>query len=111
LFRGPVLAILPQPTLLLLFIHSFSKTTAVLYIPYLHRLFLHIFRCILITHAHLDHVNSLIISAGSLNGQRKRIFATEQTLRDLETVFADRIWPNLASWNENDDSFKYLYTP
>lgn len=52
----------------------------------------------------------MIISAGSLEGPRKRIFATEQTLRDLETVFADRIWPNLASWYEDDDSFKYLYT-
>ncbi|KIM87643.1 hypothetical protein PILCRDRAFT_63826 [Piloderma croceum F 1598] len=67
-------------------------------------------RCFLITHAHLDHVNSLIISAGSLGGSRKRIFATEQTLHDLETVFADRIWPNLASWKEDDDSFRYLYT-
>jgi len=51
----------------------------------------------------------LIISAGSLEGPRKRIFAVEQTLHDLETVFADRVWPNLASWNEDDDSFKYLY--
>jgi 3',5'-cyclic-nucleotide phosphodiesterase len=50
------------------------------------------------------------MSAGSLEGPRKRIFAAEQTLHDLETVFADRIWPNLASWHEDDDSFKCLYT-
>jgi cAMP phosphodiesterase len=79
-------------------------------VPCLHRLSFYATRCFLITHAHLDHVNSLIVSAGSLGGSRKRIFATEQTLRDLETVFADRIWPNLASWKEDDDSFRYLYT-
>jgi hypothetical protein len=66
--------------------------------------------CFLITHAHLDHVNSLVISAGSLSGQRKRLCAAKQTLADLESVFADRIWPNLASWNEDDDDHKLLYT-
>jgi cAMP phosphodiesterase len=68
-------------------------------------------RSFLITHAHLDHVNSLVISAGSHEGPRKRIFATEKTLQDLETVFAGRIWPDLASWKEDDDLIKYLYTP
>ncbi|KAJ7470358.1 cyclic-AMP phosphodiesterase [Mycena latifolia] len=67
-------------------------------------------RCFLISHAHLDHVNSLVISAGSLSGPRKRLFAAKQTLTDLESVFADRIWPNLASWNEEDDDHKLLYT-
>ncbi|KAJ7684734.1 cyclic-AMP phosphodiesterase [Mycena polygramma] len=67
-------------------------------------------RCFLISHAHLDHVNSLVISAGSLSGPRKRLCAAEQTLADLESVFSDRIWPNLASWNEDDDDHKLLYT-
>ncbi|KAJ6606580.1 cAMP phosphodiesterases class-II-domain-containing protein [Mycena vulgaris] len=67
-------------------------------------------RCFLITHAHLDHVNSLVISAGSLSGPRKRLCAAKQTLTDLESVFSDRIWPNLASWNEEDDEHKLLYT-
>ncbi|KAJ7184186.1 cyclic-AMP phosphodiesterase [Mycena filopes] len=68
-------------------------------------------RCFLISHAHLDHVNSLVISAGSLRGPRKRLCAAKQTLADLESVFADRIWPNLASWNEqDDDDHKLLYT-
>ena len=68
-------------------------------------------RCFIITHAHLDHVNSLIISAGSLSGSRKRVFAAKPVLHDLETIFADRIWPNLASWDEGDDDYKLLYTP
>ncbi|KAJ7197234.1 cAMP phosphodiesterases class-II-domain-containing protein [Mycena pura] len=67
-------------------------------------------RCFLVTHAHLDHVNSLVISAGSLSGPRKRVCAAKRTLADLESVFADRIWPNLASWNEDDDDHKLLYT-
>ncbi|KAJ7285995.1 cAMP phosphodiesterases class-II-domain-containing protein [Mycena rebaudengoi] len=68
-------------------------------------------RCFLISHAHLDHVNSLVISAGSLGGSRKRLFAAQKTLQDLEScVFSDRIWPNLASWNEDDEDHKLLYT-
>jgi hypothetical protein len=57
-------------------------------------------RCYLISHSHLDHISSLVISAGSFGGQ-KRIYARDQTLRDLETVFADRIWPNLASYKKD----------
>ncbi|RDB21024.1 3',5'-cyclic-nucleotide phosphodiesterase [Hypsizygus marmoreus] len=67
-------------------------------------------RCFLITHAHLDHVNGLVLSAGSMKGPRKRIYATKHTLDDLETVFSDRIWPNLASWNEEDEEHKLLYS-
>ncbi|KAG5341048.1 hypothetical protein C0989_011907 [Termitomyces sp. Mn162] len=67
-------------------------------------------RCFLITHAHLDHISGLVLSAGSLKGPRKRIYATKETLNDLETVFSDRIWPNLASWNEDDEKYKLLYS-
>ncbi|KAK0210421.1 cAMP phosphodiesterases class-II-domain-containing protein [Desarmillaria ectypa] len=66
-------------------------------------------RCFLITHAHLDHVNSLVISAGSLSGPRKQVYATHQTLLGLEGIFNSRIWPNLASWKEDDDENKLLY--
>ena len=68
------------------------------------------YRCFLITHAHLDHINGLVVSAGSLAGPRKRIYAVEQTLKDIASVFNDRIWPNLASWNEEDDEYKLLYS-
>ncbi|KAJ7074342.1 cAMP phosphodiesterases class-II-domain-containing protein [Mycena amicta] len=67
-------------------------------------------RCFLITHAHLDHINALVISAGSLSGPRKRVFADQHALQDLESVFAGRIWPNLASWDEEDEDHKLLYT-
>ncbi|KAJ7582518.1 cAMP phosphodiesterases class-II-domain-containing protein [Mycena floridula] len=67
-------------------------------------------QCYLITHAHLDHVNSLVLSSGGFIGPRKRVYAAQQTLENLETVFADRIWPNLASWEEDDDPHKLLYT-
>ncbi|KAG7452895.1 cyclic-AMP phosphodiesterase [Guyanagaster necrorhizus] len=60
-------------------------------------------RCFLITHAHLDHVNSLVISAGSLSGPRKQVYATRQTLLGLEGIFNGRLWPNLASWKDDDD--------
>lgn len=68
------------------------------------------FRCYLITHSHLDHINSLVISAGSLTGQR-RIYARKQVLKDLETVFADRLWPKLASYKKDDADAMLLYTP
>lgn len=68
-------------------------------------------RAYYITHAHLDHINSLVISAGSLKGPRKRVYAFEQVLKDLEIVFSDRIWPNLASYDEQDEDFKLLYSP
>jgi len=68
-------------------------------------------RCFLITHAHLDHVQSLALSAGSLGGVRKRVYAALQTLKDLETIFSNRLWPNLASWDEiEQDPHKLQYT-
>ncbi|KAH9966498.1 cyclic-AMP phosphodiesterase, partial [Russula dissimulans] len=68
-------------------------------------------QCFLISHAHLDHVNGLVLSAGSLQGPRKRVCAPLHTLKTLETIFADRIWPNLASWDADDAAYKLLYDP
>ncbi|KAJ8078479.1 3',5'-cyclic-nucleotide phosphodiesterase pde1 [Marasmius tenuissimus] len=67
-------------------------------------------RCYLLSHAHLDHINGLVISAGSLSGPRKRVYSVKKALQDLETVFSDRIWPNLASWDEDDEEYKLLYS-
>ncbi|KAF8644150.1 hypothetical protein AX16_008677 [Volvariella volvacea WC 439] len=67
-------------------------------------------RAFLISHAHLDHISGLVLSAGSLSGPRRRVYGASCTLKDLECVFSDRIWPNLASWNESDESYKLLYT-
>lgn len=67
-------------------------------------------RSYLITHAHMDHINGLILAAGSLSGCTRRIHAVHQTLNDIESVFSDRLWPNLATWNTDDDAAALLYS-
>ena len=67
--------------------------------------------CFLITHAHLDHINGLVLSAGTLKGPRKRIHAARHVIDNIETVFSDRVWPKLASWSAKDDDYKLLYEP
>jgi hypothetical protein len=52
-----------------------------------------------------------VLSAGSFGGTRKRVYATKETLEDLEGYFDWRKWPNLASYNEDDEDFKLLYSP
>ncbi|KAH8102887.1 cAMP phosphodiesterases class-II-domain-containing protein [Cristinia sonorae] len=59
-------------------------------------------RCYLITHAHLDHVNGVVLGAGAFPGPPRKIHATHQTLKDIESLFSDRIWPNLTSWEEEN---------
>ena len=59
-------------------------------------------RCFLITHSHLDLVNGLVLSAGSVGGKRRQVYGAQHTLEDLSTIFSGRIWPKLASWNEED---------
>jgi hypothetical protein len=51
-----------------------------------------------------------VLSAGSL-GSQKQVYARKQTLKNLEDVFADRLWPNLASYNKNDPHVMLVYTP
>jgi cAMP phosphodiesterase len=74
------------------------------------KLMLSLSRCFLISHSHLDHVNGLVLSAGAHCGPRKRVFGASATLKDMELIFSDRIWPNLASWKESDPSFMLLYS-
>lgn len=50
----------------------------------------------------MDHINSLVLCAGSLQGPAKSIYGVPQTLDDIEQVFSDRLWPNLASWDSSD---------
>ena len=52
-----------------------------------------------------------MISAGSLGGPRKCIYATKTILQDIETIFSGRIWPDLASWDDSSDKHKLLYKP
>lgn len=68
-------------------------------------------RSYVITHAHLDHINGLVLCAGSFSGPPRRIFGSPDTLKGVETVFSDRLWPNLASWDPADTSAALLYAP
>lgn len=68
-------------------------------------------RSFVITHGHLDHINGLVLSAGSLRGPPRQVFAAQQTLKDIETVFSDRLWPNLGTWDKEDKTAALLYSP
>ncbi|KAI0721499.1 cyclic-AMP phosphodiesterase [Cerioporus squamosus] len=57
-------------------------------------------RCYLITHAHLDHVNGLVLSAGSVQGPAKLVHGTRKTLEGVASIFSGEIWPKLASWDD-----------
>ncbi|KAF8636720.1 hypothetical protein AX17_003523 [Amanita inopinata Kibby_2008] len=68
-------------------------------------------KCFLITHAHLDHISGLVLSAGSLPGSRKRVYGLQATLDNISSVFNGRLWPRLASFDEQDDQHKLLLCP
>ena len=60
----------------------------------------------------MDHIMGLVLAAGSLRGERKRIVATKTVLSYLSAAFhEDRLWPNLASSDGDDEAYKYLYSP
>ncbi|KAI0670649.1 cyclic-AMP phosphodiesterase [Trametes maxima] len=67
-------------------------------------------KCYLVTHAHLDHINGLILSAGSSKGPPKLIHGIEKTLNIIADVFSGKLWPSLASWTEDPDK-PYLLSP
>ncbi|EJF62453.1 cyclic-AMP phosphodiesterase [Dichomitus squalens LYAD-421 SS1] len=55
-------------------------------------------RCYLVTHAHLDHVNGMVLSAGCGTGPAKLVYGTKETLQGISTIFSGEVWPKLASW-------------
>ncbi|ORY66816.1 cAMP phosphodiesterases class-II-domain-containing protein [Leucosporidium creatinivorum] len=57
-------------------------------------------RCFAITHAHLDHIQGLIISSGA-SLQPRPLYGTHRTLDNIERIFDGGIWPKLAGY-END---------
>ncbi|KAG8699382.1 3',5'-cyclic-nucleotide phosphodiesterase pde1, partial [Ceratobasidium sp. 395] len=59
-------------------------------------------RAFLLTHAHLDHAASLVISAGSLPGPTKYILGAQAVLDDLtRCIFTPgRCWPNIIGWED-----------
>ncbi|KAI0646794.1 cyclic-AMP phosphodiesterase [Trametes meyenii] len=67
-------------------------------------------KCYLVTHAHLDHINGLVLSAGSSKGPPKLIHGTQKTLEIISDVFSGKLWPSLASWTKDPDK-PYLLSP
>lgn len=67
-------------------------------------------RNFIITHAHLDHVNGMVLSAGSMGGPSRSVIGAHRCLQDIESIFSGRIWPKLASWSEAD-SLPLTLTP
>ncbi|KAI0822616.1 cAMP phosphodiesterases class-II-domain-containing protein [Trametes gibbosa] len=67
-------------------------------------------QCYLITHAHLDHINGLILSAGSTKGPPKPVRGTKETLEVVADAFSGKLWPALASWTETPD-VAYILSP
>lgn len=79
-------------------------------------------RSFLITHAHLDHVSSLILGSGGLPPPRspdpaaeawmsiREVYGSMDTLLNLETVFGEKVWPDIAGFphKEEDNSGKVL---
>jgi hypothetical protein len=44
-------------------------------------------------------------------GGQKLIHARKQTIKDLEVIFADRLWPKLASHKKEDANAMLVYSP
>ncbi|KZT03526.1 uncharacterized protein LAESUDRAFT_704515 [Laetiporus sulphureus 93-53] len=57
-------------------------------------------RCFLISHAHLDHTNGLVLAATTIDERQRPVFGTSQCMEDLQLLFNNRIWPKLASPSE-----------
>lgn len=69
-------------------------------------------RSFIITHGHLDHAMSMVITAGSQDGPTKYIYGLERTIQVLETLFNGLIWPKLAARiGEPAPPFFYRYRP
>lgn len=61
--------------------------------PPAHLVFLR--RCFAISHAHLDHIQGLIISSGASMCPRP-LYGTKRTLENLDAIFSGGPWPRLA---------------
>ncbi|GAC75609.1 hypothetical protein PANT_16d00062 [Moesziomyces antarcticus T-34] len=60
----------------------------------------------LISHAHLDHILGLVLGSASLPGKRA-VFGLKPTLENILDMFNGKIWPKLASWNEDEPHTMY----
>lgn len=51
-----------------------------------------------VTHAHFDHIASLVLSAGALHNAPKTVWGMPSTLEHLVKVFEGGLWPHLADY-------------
>ncbi|CAE7095031.1 unnamed protein product [Rhizoctonia solani] len=70
-----------------------------------HMVYTHL-RAYLISHAHLDHCASLIISSGSLPGPTRHILGAQSVLDDLERCIwrPGKCWPRIVGWDNSPNT-------
>ena len=70
----------------------------------------HLIDTVLLTHAHLDHINGFVINTASLPGSRpKRLAGLPRTIEAIKThIFNNIIWPNLSDENNGAGLVTYM---
>ena len=58
----------------------------------------------LISHAHLDHICGMVLGCASLPG-KKSVWGLKPTLENIMQLFDGKIWPKLASWDNEEEGF------
>ncbi|KAM0746891.1 hypothetical protein T439DRAFT_329581 [Meredithblackwellia eburnea MCA 4105] len=54
-------------------------------------------RCFAVTHAHLDHIQGLVISSGAALYPRP-LYGVERTINNIDNLLDGGVWPKLAGW-------------
>ncbi|GAA6013049.1 hypothetical protein JCM11491_000952 [Sporobolomyces phaffii] len=50
-----------------------------------------------ITHAHLDHISSLVMSSAAVRATLKDVYGLSSTIKNIESVMDFGVWPNLGT--------------
>lgn len=67
-------------------------------------------KAFLITHAHLDHILGMVLGSASLPGKRA-VYGLRSTLDNLLGIFDGKLWPKLASLDDNAPFIVYHCRP